>query len=293
NTGAPGVTPTVRIRGVGSINYAADPLYVVDGVPVGNLNNFDVNDIASVSVLKDAASAAIYGSRAANGVVIITTKSGKVSEKNTLSIDASYGFQKAWKKLDLLNSDQYLDYGTELLTNAGLELPYRFTNMDEPIYEGASQTYAQTETDWQDEMFRTAPISQLNVSYSGGNEKSRFYTSYGRFAQEGIMRGTDYDRHSFRFNIDSRLGKFITIGENIKASYSEMARERVSGGRTMIKHIVNQAPWVPVYNPTNDGGFGGAQGTDGSDAENPVRIAELETDQVNIVNLLGNVLRHL
>lgn len=289
NTGGPGTAPTVRIRGIGSVNFSSDPLYVVDGVPVGNLNNFDVNNIASVSVLKDAAAAAIYGSRAANGVVIITTKKGKISEKNTLSIDASYGFQKAWRTLDLLNSAQYLDYGTELLTNAGLELPYRFTHMDEPIYEGTTQTYAQTETDWQDEMFQTAPISQLNVSYSGGSEKTRFYTSYGRFAQEGIMRGTDYDRHSFRLNTESRLGKFITIGENIKVSYSEMSRERVSGGRTMIKHIVNQAPWVPVYNPTNDGGFGGAQGTDGSDAENPVRIAEFETDQVNIVNLLGNV----
>jgi TonB-linked SusC/RagA family outer membrane protein len=289
NNGSPGTAPTVRIRGIGSVSYASDPLYVIDGMPVGNLNNFDIKDIQSVSILKDAASAAIYGSRAANGVVLITTKSGKVSDKITLSIDASIGTQKAWKKLDLLNRDEYLEYGTELLTNAGLELPYRFSHMDEPIYEGASQTYAQTETDWQDEMFRAAPISQLNVSLSGGNEKSRFYTSYGRFAQEGIMLGTDYNRNSFRINSDNKLNKYITIGENIKASYSEMLNQRVAGGRTLVKHMVNQAPFVPVYNPTNISGFGGAQTTDGSDAENPVRIATLETDQTNVVNILGNV----
>lgn len=289
NTGSPGTAPTVRIRGIGSVNYASDPLYVIDGIPVGNLNNFDIKDIESVSILKDAASAAIYGSRAANGVVLITTKSGKISDKMILSIDASFGYQKAWKKLDLLTRDEYLQYGTELLTNAGLDLPYRFSNMDEPIYEGTSQTYAQTETDWQDEIFRTAPMAQLNVSLSGGNEKNRLYTSYGRFSQTGIMLGTDYNRHSFRINSDSKLNKFITIGENIKASYSEMSNQRVAGGRTLVKHIVNQAPFVPVYNPTNIGGFGGAQTTDGSDAENPVRIATLETDKTRVVNLLGNV----
>src|SRR5690606_36517885 len=230
NTGSRGTSPTVRIRGIGSVNYAADPLYVIDGIPVGNLNNFDIKDIESVTVLKDAASAAIYGSRAANGVVLITTKSGKATGKSTLSVDASYGVQNAWKQLDLLNTEQYLQYGEELLTNAGLDLPYRFDNMDEPIYEGASQTYAQTDTDWQDEMFRTAPISQLNINYSGGNEKNRFFTSYGRFSQEGIMLGTDYIRHSFRVNTDNKLNKYVTVGENVKVSYSEMGRQRVSGG---------------------------------------------------------------
>lgn len=293
NTGSPGTSPTVRIRGIGSVNYASDPLYVVDGMPVGDLNNFDIKNIESITILKDAASAAIYGSRAANGVVLITTKSGEVSDKLALNIDASYGYQNAWKKLDLLNTEEHIQYGTELLTNAGLDIPYRFSHMDEPIYEGTSQTYAQTETDWQDEMFRTAPLSQLNINLSGGDEKNRYYTSYGRFSQEGIMLGTDYDRNSFRINSESNLNKFITIGENIKVSYSEMSRQRVAGGRTLVKHIVNQAPFVPVYDPTNEGGYGGAQTTDGSDAENPVRIAELETDQNNVVNLLGNVFAEL
>ena len=111
-----------------------------------------MKDIASVSVLKDAASAAIYGSRAANGVILVTTKTGKEG-KLTLNIDASYGVQNAWKKLDLLNRDEYLKFGTELLTNAGDALPPRFSNMNEPIYPGATQTFAQTETDWQDACF--------------------------------------------------------------------------------------------------------------------------------------------
>lgn len=104
NSGGPGVSPTVRIRGIGSVNFSSDPLYVIDGIPVGNLNNFDVKDIESVSVLKDAASAAIYGSRAANGVVLITTKRGKRDGKISINLDASTGFQQAWKTLDLLNT---------------------------------------------------------------------------------------------------------------------------------------------------------------------------------------------
>src|SRR5690606_19349461 len=146
NTGSPGVAPTVRIRGVSSVSYASNPLYVIDGVTVGDLNNFDVKSIESISVLKDASSAAIYGSRGTNGVIIITTKSGQYSQKNTVSIDYSYGFQKAWRQLDLLNTQEYVQYGTQLLTNAGLALPYRFNNMNEPIYPGATQTFAQTNT---------------------------------------------------------------------------------------------------------------------------------------------------
>ena len=119
-------------------------------------------------------------------------------------------------------------------------------------------------------MFRSAPMAQLNVSLSGGNEKNRLYTSYGRFSQEGIMLGTDYNRHTFRINSDNKLNKFISIGENINAAYSERSNQRVYGGRTLVKHMLNQVPYIPVYNPTNPGGFGGPTTADGSDAENPV-----------------------
>ncbi len=288
NKGGPGVSPTVRVRGIGSVNFSSDPLYVIDGIPVGDLNNFDVKDIESVSVLKDAASAAIYGSRAANGVVLITTKKGKRDGKILINLDVSTGFQQAWKTLDLLRRDEYIEFGTQLLTNAGLELPYRFSHMNEPIYEGATQTYAETETDWQDEMFRTAPMSQINLNLSGGYEKIRFYTSYGWFSQEGIMLGTDYNRHSIRVNTEYNVNKFFTIGENIKGSFSERLNEKESGGRTIIKHTIHQIPYIPVHDPTLLGGYRSADAKDGTDPENPVRIALMDKDKTDVVNLVGN-----
>lgn len=289
NNGGPGQSATVRIRGIGSVNFASNPLYVIDGVPVENLNNFDIKDMESISILKDAASAAIYGSRAANGVVLITTKKGSRDGKLTLTVDASTGVQQAWKKLDLMNSQEYIKFGTDLLNNAGLALPYRFSHMDEAIYEGATQTYAQTETDWQDEMFRVAPINQINIDLSGGNDKYRFFTSYSNFAQEGIMLGTDYNRHSFRINTESNLNKYISFGEKFKASYSETSNEKNDGGRTQIKHMVNQVPYNPVYDPTMNGGYRSANANDGTDPASPVRIALMDKDQTSIVNIVGNV----
>ena len=288
NTGSPGTSPTVRIRGIGSINFSSDPLYVIDGVPVDNLNNFNINDMQSVSVLKDASAAAIYGSRAANGVILITTKKGTRDGKITLNIDASTGLQQPWKKLDLLNREEYIEFGTELLTNAGTDLPYRFSHMDDPIYEGTDQTYAETQTNWQDEMFRTAPMTQINVGLSGGDKNYRLYTSYGRFAQDGIMLGTNYNRHSLRINTEGDLNRFLTIGENLKASFSQKANQRIEGGRTIMKHTVNQVPYIPVLNPNNKGGYGGPSTVDGSDACNPVRIASMDDNMNHIVNLVGN-----
>src|SRR5690606_24032562 len=117
NNGAPGSNPIVRIRGIGSITGSSDPLYVVDGLPTGGLNHFDPRDIESVEVLKDAAAAAIYGSRAANGVILITTKKGATGQRGmSVEVDSYYGVQSAWRQLDLLNTEQYLQYGTELLT---------------------------------------------------------------------------------------------------------------------------------------------------------------------------------
>ena len=143
NNGAPGSNPIVRIRGIGSITGSSDPLYVVDGLPTGGLNHFDPRDIESVEVLKDAAAAAIYGSRAANGVILITTKKGATGQRGmSVEVDSYYGVQSAWRQLDLLNTEQYLQYGTELLTNAGNSLPPRFSTLDDPIYPGASlQTF--------------------------------------------------------------------------------------------------------------------------------------------------------
>ena len=191
NNGGPGVDPIVRIRGIGSISFASNPLYVVDGYPVGGLNDFDNNDIESISVLKDASSAAIYGSRASNGVVLVTTKKGRPNQKLEVNYSAYTGYAFETNRLDLLNRDQYLEYGRMLLGNAGLAFPSRWSNLNTPIYDGATQTYAETDTDYQDAVFRSGLSMNQYLSLRGGNDNSRFFSSFGYYKQEGIMIGTD------------------------------------------------------------------------------------------------------
>jgi len=288
NNGSPGTAPIVRIRGIGSISYAANPLYVVDGIVVqGGLNNFDTKDIASVDVLKDASAAAIYGSRAANGVIMISTKKGSDSGLH-VDLNSYVGVQQAWKKLDLLNTDQYLTYAKTLLDNAGTDYPDRFSNMNTPIYEGADQTYAETNTDWQDEMFRNATIAQTHLSLSGGNDISKFYSSLGYFTQEGIMLGTEYERVNFRLNSDHKLSDRFTVGQNLLIAYDDRFNEMISGGRTQIKHMLHSIPYIPVHDPTQDGGFRASTAEDASNAENPVRIATMDKSNTQSFRMLTN-----
>lgn len=290
NNGAPGEAPLVRIRGISSINYASNPLYVVDGIAqVGDFANFDSKDIESVEVLKDANSAAIYGSRAAAGVILISTKKGTRDGKVHVQLDSYIGTQSAWKKLDLLNTNEYIQYGTALRTNAGAALPPRFASLNDPIYTGSSQTFAQTNTDWQDAMFQNATITQNNLSVSGGNDKSRFYSSAGYFKQDGIMLGTGYERYNFRINSDHQLFKGVTFGQTLLVSRSFQKREQNAGGRTQIQNMIRMTPYIPVYNPNNIGGYGGNTGADGSDPQNPVRAALQDLDQFTNVRILGSV----
>jgi len=277
NNSSPGSEPVVRIRGVGSISLNPNPLYVIDGIPSGGLNNIDPKDIESLEVLKDASAAAIYGSRAANGVILITTKKGATNGKLTINVDSYYGSQSAWRKLDLLNSQEYIKYGTALLTAAGQPVPGRFSNLNVPIYDGASTTFAQTETDWQDVMFRAAPIQDHQISLSGGNATSRFYTSLGYFGQDGILPFTNYNRQSFRINSDHKVNKFLTIGQTMLASTDFRRLERDGGGRSLLMNIMRMTPYWPVRDPTKIGGFSTtAQGLDATDPENPLRVAEQE-----------------
>lgn len=288
NNGSPGTTPTVRIRGIGSITGASQPLYVIDGFPQANyLNNIDTKDIESVEVLKDAAASAIYGSRAANGVIIITTKSGSRDNRVHVEADTYYGVQQAWKQLDLLHTNDYLNYGTALLTNAGDNLPPRFSTLDDPIYTGATQTYRQTDTDWQGAMFRTAPISQTQVSLSTGSEKSKLYTSVSKFDQDGTMIGTNFNRYSLRLNYENKLNSRFTFGENFNVSYSKKRNQAESGGRTILQHLIHSVPYIPIYDPTLEGGYRAPSGNDGSDPENPVRIANMDQNRDNVMNLIG------
>jgi len=287
NSGGPGVDPIVQIRGIGSISFASSPLYVVDGYPVGGLGDFDNNDIENISVLKDASSAAIYGSRAANGVVLVTTKRGRPTGDIEFTYRGYSGFAQAAKKLDLLNREQYLEFGRELLSNAGATFPSRWSNLDEPIYEGADQTYAETDVDYQDAAFKTGITSSHHLSLRGGSEKSRFYGSFGYFNQGGIIVGTGFNRYNFRINSDHDVNDWLTLGQSLTISTGERLNEANLGGRTQIQNIIRGVPYIPLFDPTLPGGLRAPDGSDGTDPENPLRGGLLDKNINTNVRIFG------
>ena len=281
NNGTPGTSPLVRIRGVSSINFASDPLYVIDGFPTGNLGHLDSRDIESVEVLKDASAAAIYGSRATNGVILITTKKGKKDNKLKVQLDSYVGTQKAWKTIDLLNTEQYLRYERALNGAANIKLPPRLesNNFNKPIYDGTTQTFSGTNTNWQDAYFKSGIITQHNIGVSGGNDLSRFYSSAGYFKQDGIAQGVYYERGNFRVNSEHKISKLFTFGENLYTAYSKQRYDNTTGNRTRLINVIRQLPYLPVYDPTTLGGFRDAENSvDGADPTNPVADALLLGD---------------
>jgi TonB-linked SusC/RagA family outer membrane protein len=296
NNGSPGTAPIVTIRGISSISFASDPLYVVDGFPLnGSLTSYDPHDIENVQVLKDASAAAIYGSRATNGVILLTTKKGSRSGKISVNLDSYVGIQSPAKYLDLLNTNQYVQYATAL-DGAG-NLPPRFlpANFNAPIYAGATQTYAQTNTDWQREYFRSnAFMTSNNFSLNGGNEVSRFYSSVGYFKQDGIAQALSYERLNYRINSDHIVSKFFTVGENVYISGATQHYDATSGNRTPITNVVRMQPYIPISDPTKAGGFQGPISSfDGSDPTNPVEAALIGTNKINSTNILGTMFAEL
>jgi TonB-dependent starch-binding outer membrane protein SusC len=289
NNGSPGVAPIVRVRGVGSINYAANPLYVVDGFPVGSLNDFDMRDVESLDVLKDASSAAIYGSRAANGVILVTTKKGNRDNKLHVNVETYYASQSPWKRLTPLNTQQYLQYGKALLSAAGAAFPDRWSNLNAETYPGSGVSFANTNTDFQDYLFQTGGMSHSSVSVTGGSEKSRFYTSFGYFKQEGIYVGTNYERGNLRLNSDHNISKYVTLGQTLTIAMGSRLDEGVGGGRTALANVIKSLPYTPVYNPTEIGGYFGTTNADGSDPVNPIIPALLIRSQNRNTRILGSI----
>nr|WP_223834242.1 TonB-dependent receptor [Spirosoma profusum] len=288
NNGGPGSSPIVQIRGIGSISYGSGPLYVIDGVPTGDLNSFNTNDIESLEVLKDASSAAIYGSRAANGVILITTKKGSRDSKIRVTLDTYVGTQSTSHKVDVLNRDQYVQYAKALTSNAGIALPSRLSNLNTPIYDGATQTFAQTETNWQNELFRNAPIAQHQLSLSGGNAVSRFFASGSYFKQDGIMRGSDFERGSLRLNSDHQVAKFLSIGQTLTAAYSNQ-RGETTGDRSQLMHAIRMMPYWPTMDPTKVGGFSAPTAADGSDPENPLRAPAMDVTRTKFLKAFATI----
>lgn len=201
SSGQPGASPKVRIRGTGTINNS-DPLYIVDGMPIeGGLDYLNPSDIESIEVLKDAASGAIYGARAANGVVLVTTKKGKMG-KAQINYNFSYGWQSAWKKRDVTSATDYAILQNERALNGGQAPiyadPYNLTDSNGKPIKGFG-------TDWQDLVFNdNAPVQNHEVSISGASEKINYYLSMGYYKQEGIVGGnygqSNYERLSLRSN---------------------------------------------------------------------------------------------
>jgi TonB-linked SusC/RagA family outer membrane protein len=291
NNGSPGSAPLVTIRGISSVSFASDPLYVVDGFPLTtSLQQYDAKDIERVDVLKDASTAAIYGSRATNGVIIVTTKKGSRNGKLNVTFDSYAGIQSPIKKLDLLNTQQYLQYATNLGVIGSIDR-FKPANFNAPIYAGASQTYAQTNTDWQDEYFiKNALLTGGNVGLSGGNEVSRFHTSAGYFKQNGIAQALNFERLNYRINSDHIISKVFTFGQNLYTSVSHQRYDpTLAANRTSIVNLIRMPPYIPVYDPTKVGGFQGPISSfDGSDPINPIETALIGDNRINSFNLLGS-----
>ncbi|MHA4806840.1 SusC/RagA family TonB-linked outer membrane protein [Flavitalea flava] len=276
NNGSPGTEPLVRIRGISSISYASNPLYVIDGFPTGDLSTIDTRDIESVDVLKDASSAAIYGSRATNGVIMITTKKGRKDGKIHVSLDSYYGTQDVTKRLSLLNTTQFQQYAVAYRgSNIGRLLP---PWVDQPIYKGASQTYGQTNTNWQDAYFKHGAMTQHNIGLSGGNDVSRYYASVGYFDQTGIAPKVGYKRYNFRINSEHNISKVFNFGENLYIAVGDQSYDNnEAGSRTNLVNVIRIMPHMPVYDPTTTDGYRGVHSVlDGGDPTNPVEDANVK-----------------
>jgi TonB-linked SusC/RagA family outer membrane protein len=252
NSGTPGAGISVRIRGSSSITASNQPLYIVDGVPINtgdfsqqsmggqNLNALsDINsaDIESIQVLKDASYASIYGARAANGVILITTKKG---QKGNLKVDFNVytGLQKMGKKLDLCNSEEYATLLNEALYNSYGISDYFGDPKNQPA-----------NTDWQKEVTRTAPISEYQLSVSGGDDKINYYVSGSYFDQTGIVIGSDFKRLSGRVNLEAKASEKLKIGANLSFGRSDI--HRIYGDNTIYGPLANalaNPPIEPVYN---------------------------------------------
>jgi TonB-linked SusC/RagA family outer membrane protein len=250
SSGQPGSDSKVRIRGIGTINNS-EPLYIVDGMEVGGgISYLNPVDIASVEILKDAASAAIYGSRAANGVILVTTKKGATG-KATINYDVSYGWQNPWKKREILNAGEYMVIMNESRLNDG--------NL--PLFNAEQMSSAGNGTDWQDETFYyNAPVQNHQVSVSGGTEKANYFLSFGYFDQAGIVGGnydkSNYKRYSLRsnsiYNIfetkDRSFFNNIDLGVNVGYSRDKSTGiETNSEYGSILGSALTFSPLVPVY----------------------------------------------
>lgn len=277
DAGKPGDNVSIKIRGLGSINNC-DPLVVIDGVPTDlGLSSLNMADVERLDVLKDASATAIYGSRGANGVVMITTKRG-TEGKGKLAVSANYSFQNATNVPSLLNAAQYAELSNDMMVNSGRN----------PNPEWANPSELGAGTDWMDELLRTGVMQNYTVSYSGGNEKSHYYVSGGFLDQSGIVKSVNYRRFTFQSNSDAQVLKWLKFSNNITFS-----ADTKKSGSYNIGDALKALPIYPVKN--EDGSWSGPDGNSewyGS-TRNPIGPTELNKSQTDGYNFLTNLTAEL
>lgn len=288
NSGTPGGEVFVRIRGTASLLGESRPLYVIDGVPLNvstgvasggqrlsPLADINPNDIESMEILKDAAAAAIYGSRGSNGVILITTKRGKAGQAK-INFDAYTGVQNVWRKLDLLNGSQFVDLITDALNNRNPNL------INQPPFNTIEKTG--NNTNYQDEIFRAARIENYALSISGGNDKVNTFLSVGYFNQQGTIIGQDFKRYNIRFNIDYQATNALKIGTS--TTLGNALQNRVETGfssRSVLANALVRNPNLPVF--AEDGSYS----VDPLLTENPVMLANEVTFKGNQRRVVTNL----
>lgn len=246
--GAPGSGTRIMVRGIGTLNNAS-PLYIADGMYMNSIDHINPNDIASIDVLKDASSAAIYGSRAANGVIIVTTKEGSNTEgKPIIDLSVNLGISTASKFLDMLDAKGWAEVTTIARQAIG-----------KPALDMATDLANKPDNDWQDIMFRPALMQNYNLSVKGGGKYSTYYTGLGYFNQDGIVKGTNYQRYNIQSKNDYKRGIF-SAGTNLIISFShdKPLHQELRGG--MIGTILQSVPTLEKYDDTREGGYGGTYG---------------------------------
>jgi TonB-linked SusC/RagA family outer membrane protein len=307
NSGEPGGGITLRIRGYGTINDN-NPLYILDGTPIsaGDMQAINPNDIESMQILKDASTASIYGARAANGVVIITTNKGTTNKKSSLSFDAYYGTQMVGKVPEVLNPQQLGDVLWEGQRNAGLTpshpqygtgaspvvpdwiIPSGATgNVDVSDYNYLSNSTAyamanKSGTDWLDELFDPATIQSYNLTAQGGSEQGTYAVSAGYFSQDGIVMNTGYDRLSMRINSTFNISEKLRIGETFM--FAHESRQSIGGGRNASGSSITNAVRMPQMIPVKDvgGNYSGTRASGFNNPSNPIAVQDIQQgDDIN------------
>lgn len=250
--GQPGTAPAIRIRGAGSVNSGNDPLYVIDGYPTTDaqlFNNLNPSDVADVQILKDAAASAIYGSKAGNGVIIVTTKQGKAG-KPKVSFSAQVGVSQPQSYVDVLGAKDYLEMAIEANENQGRTA---YANAMKSLLSSGNYN----ETNWQKEVFRNAINARANVSITGGTDTVSYNFSGGVQNEDGILLNSFFKKYNFKGGFDAKLGRIVKVGMNFAPTYSLTRSQSPTGGNTedrtgIVAQALTGAPFMPVYQPNGD-----------------------------------------